>query len=482
MQNLVGQFGFRVWALDEKTMKLKAAVVSHAFATGCKPVYRLQTRLGRVIRATGNHQFRTLREWRRLDALQVGDRIALPRRIPGGDEASLPWPEAALLGHLIGDGCTLPRHVMQYTTREADLAQTVVELSRQVFGDRVRPRIQMERRWYQVYLPAAAHLTHRRRTPVAAWLDKLGVFGFRAHEKRVPEILFEQPAETVAIFLRHLWSTDGCVWPPSEHRRHPIIYYATSSELLARGVQSSLLRVGINARVHAIDQGSKGRTQFHIGVTGHHDILTFASTVGAVGAYKSSALRACQEWVGMRRANTNRDIIPNEVWREWVVPAMERKGMTTRQLQQGLGMAYMGTALYEQNVSRERLGRLASAVGGDEHLTALSSSDIYWDSILSITPDGEEEVYDLTVPGPASFVANDFIVHNSIEQDADTVMLLHRPEMYRSSSSEPVQDEGTVEVIIAKQRNGPIGEVRLTYLKQFMRFENFAIEAPFGAG
>jgi replicative DNA helicase len=63
----------------------------------------------------------------------------------------------------------------------------------------------------------------------------------------------------------------------------------------------------------------------------------------------------------------------------------------------------------------------------------------------------------------------------SIEQDADTVMLLHRPELY-----EPGQDEGIVEVIIAKQRNGPIGEVRLTYLKQFMRYENFAIEGPFG--
>ena len=53
-------------------------------------------------------------------------------------------------------------------------------------------------------------------------------------------------------------------------------------------------------------------------------------------------------------------------------------------------------------------------------------------------------------------------------------MLLHRPEMY-----EPGQHEGTVEVMIAKQRNGPTGEVTLTYLKQFMRFENFAVESPF---
>jgi replicative DNA helicase len=62
----------------------------------------------------------------------------------------------------------------------------------------------------------------------------------------------------------------------------------------------------------------------------------------------------------------------------------------------------------------------------------------------------------------------------SIEQDADTVMLLHRPEMY-----EPGQHEGVLEIHIAKQRNGPTGEVSLTFLKQFMRFENF-VEAPVG--
>jgi replicative DNA helicase len=69
----------------------------------------------------------------------------------------------------------------------------------------------------------------------------------------------------------------------------------------------------------------------------------------------------------------------------------------------------------------------------------------------------------------------------SIEQDADTVMLLHRPELYRTSSDEPVMDEGVVEVIVAKQRNGPIGEIKLAYLKQFMRFENFAVGAPFAS-
>jgi len=65
----------------------------------------------------------------------------------------------------------------------------------------------------------------------------------------------------------------------------------------------------------------------------------------------------------------------------------------------------------------------------------------------------------------------------SIEQDADTVMLLHRPELY-----EPGQHEGVIEVIIGKQRNGPTGEVTLAYLKQFMRFENFAVDRAYGYG
>ncbi len=62
----------------------------------------------------------------------------------------------------------------------------------------------------------------------------------------------------------------------------------------------------------------------------------------------------------------------------------------------------------------------------------------------------------------------------SIEQDADTVLILHRPDRY-----EPGQHEGIIEVIVAKQRNGPTGEVTLAYLKQFMRYEDYAPGTPF---
>jgi replicative DNA helicase len=65
----------------------------------------------------------------------------------------------------------------------------------------------------------------------------------------------------------------------------------------------------------------------------------------------------------------------------------------------------------------------------------------------------------------------------SIEQDADTCMMLHRPGKYEGAA-----EDNIIEVIVAKQRNGPTGDVTLTYLKEFMRFENYAVEGRFDIG
>src|SRR5256885_506512 len=174
IRELEGKTGFRVLAVDTDSWRLEPRTVTRAFATGRKPVYRLTTRLGRQIRATANHKFLAFDGWRRLDDLAPEMRLAVPRALAGPWEQTMPDAELALLGHLIGDGCTLPRHAIQYTTREADLAELVVGLASECFGTAVVPRVKRERQWYQVYLAAADRLTHRKRNPVAAWLDGLG--------------------------------------------------------------------------------------------------------------------------------------------------------------------------------------------------------------------------------------------------------------------------------------------------------------------
>ncbi len=101
--------------------------------------------------------------------------------------------------------------------------------------------------------------------------------------------------------------------------------------------------------------------------------------------------------------------------------------------------------------------------------------DLTWDPITSVEPAGEAEVFDLTVPGLENWLADGIVSHNSgaIEQDADLIVFIYRDEVYNPDT----QRKGIADIIIAKQRNGPIGDFRLTFLGEYTRFENLVAEA-----
>ena len=469
IRELEGKTGFHVLAVDTDSWQLEPRTVTHAFATGTKTVYRLRTRLGHEIRATANHKFLAFDGWRRLDDLAPGMRVAAPRSLGGAGSRTMGDDELALLGHLIGDGCTLPRHAIQYTSKDRDLADAVARFASNVFGDAVRPRVKRERSWYQTYLPASRHLTHHVRNPIASWLTELGVFGLRAPEKSVPTRVFEQDDAGVAVFLRHLWATDGCIWAGSG-RVHPAVWFGSSSETLARDVQSLLLRLDICATRRVISMGMKGLPNHTVTVSGKPDLERFLARVGGVGSRKSAACAEISEQLSEIKANTNRDTIPAAAWRSIVEPARTAGGITTRALQASLGTAYCGSTLYRSGMSRDRAALVAGVVRSEE-MAALALSDVYWDEIVSIEPDGEEEVYDLTVEGLHNFVAENVIVHNSIEQDADVVMFVYRDEYY---NPEDTESAGIAELLVAKHRNGPTDMTKLAFQKRYAKFSDLA--------
>jgi replicative DNA helicase len=186
-----------------------------------------------------------------------------------------------------------------------------------------------------------------------------------------------------------------------------------------------------------------------------------------VGEYKSASLQEALTYLASRPENTNRDVIPKQVWDLHVRPALARNGITHRRLHSEIGTAYAGLTIFKQNLSRERALRVALAAGA-EALRVLAESDVYWDQVVSLEEDGVEEVFDLTVPGPHNFVADDLFVHNSIEQDADMVAFIYRDEVYNPTD----ENKGLAELIIAKHRNGETGTVEMVFLGETTSFRN----------
>jgi replicative DNA helicase len=95
---------------------------------------------------------------------------------------------------------------------------------------------------------------------------------------------------------------------------------------------------------------------------------------------------------------------------------------------------------------------------------------VFWDTVVSVEPDGVEEVFDATVLGTHNFVADGIAVHNSIEQDADMVVLLHREELYERESPRA----GEADFIVAKHRNGPTATITVAFQGHYSRFVDIA--------
>src|SRR5437773_7679878 len=101
--------------------------------------------------------------------------------------------------------------------------------------------------------------------------------------------------------------------------------------------------------------------------------------------------------------------------------------------------------------------------------------DIDWDRIVDVRPAGHEDVFDLTVPGPESWLADGNVSHNSgaLAQDSDVNLYLVRPSVYKGDEIPP-DEQNVAEIIIGKQRNGPTATVKVVFLPQYARFENAA--------
>jgi replicative DNA helicase len=444
--------------------RLTTAHSDLVWCVGKKPVHQLTLASGRRIRATAKHRLFASDGWRQVSDLNVGDRLAIARSMP---EPAVPevWPDdrVALLGQMIGDGSYLKQQPMRYTTGSEECSEIVRRAAEEQFGLKVA-RYAGRGNWHQLLLSGNGN--RWKPAGLNQWFRELGIFGQRSSEKRIPEAAFRLGNNQIALLLRHLWATDGTIYTCKPgHRGGHGVHFSTSSRGLADDVVALLSRFGIIARIQTVTSGYKNPV-YMVWIRGVGPQTIFLTRIGAFGPRVRQAEVLSSALAGVI-ANPNVDTLPEEALQR-VRALMEEQGISRGQMAAMRGYANVNL---DHAPTRTLVAKYAEILQ-DDVLRQSCNSDLFWDRIVAIEEAVEEDVFDLTVPSTANWLADGVVTHNSgsIEQDADMILLIYRDEVYDKNTTK----KGIAEIDLAKHRNGEIGGFLLTFQGQYTRFVNYA--------
>ncbi|UAL32134.1 replicative DNA helicase [Nocardioides rotundus] len=280
----------------------------------------------------------------------------------------------------------------------------------------------------------------------------------------LPGWVFGLPKEQVGLFLRHIWATEGSIGY-DEKRHLGRVYYASNSRRLVDDLSRLLLRFNVFTRIKRVRKQGY-RDGWHLHVYGAENQLRFCEEVGVHGARGVKAERLA-DLLRDVKGNPNLDTVPREVWGRLREVLAEHR--PTPELAAVGASSPVELVETQQTPSRQRLAKVADVLGSAD-LEVLATNDVYWDAIAAIEPLGEVPVYDATVMGTHNFVVNGIAAHNSLEQDADMVILLHRDDVYEKESTRP----GEADLIVAKHRNGPTRDLVVAFQGHYSRFVDMA--------
>jgi len=390
----------------DSTLRYVLRHLTHVFPTGTKPVFRLALASGKTVRATGNHPFLTYDGWTPLAAVPVGTRVAVPRHVPA-------------------------------------------------------PRA----------------LTVLRDDDVVAIGQRLAALG-----EGVPSDAAALPKRQIALLLRTLFGARGEVilldaGDPAEAdadadaapgRAAGLVRLRATGREQLDGVAGLLLRFGISCRVERAERVER----WVLTMDDRDDVRRFLGEIGFAIALRTTLVRADALLAAVQAQSRPEGELSGGGGHAGVWSRVREVLIAEPELVAAGGAASFGAdpcSSVAPHTGGQRMARVASLLA-QAQLDVHAVNDVVWDEVVAVEPDGVEEVFDATVLGTHNFIANGLAVHNSIEQDADMVILLHREDMYEKESPRA----GEADFIVAKHRNGPTDTITVAFQGHYSRFVDMA--------
>ena len=396
--------------------KLKSVCPTAFIDDGIKPCFRVTTALGKSIEVTAVHPFLTIDGWKRLSELNVGDKIGLPRIIPAFGSSEMPEHQIKMLAYLISEGSlSSKKHAIGFTNSDPKLVRDFISAAEKFenilvakydSGGTRTPTYRVVQKKLRNWLNQPG----MSKNSLVAFVKEFGLLGHKSATKFIPSLIFQLPKNSLALFLRTLFSGDGSIFFQSTPT---VAYYSTSKKLVTQ-TQHLLLRFGIISRVknRITKFNKKPYSSWALEITNRESLAIFKNDIGFLGE-KAKRLAELETYSSTITTNPNLDTIPSRVY-NLVYAAKNESGKTWNEAGMLLGYKTPKRAVprFLYAPSRAKL-RIYGEVFESEEVTNIANSDIYWDKITEIQYTGNYQVYDLTVAKTQNFVANDFIIHNT---------------------------------------------------------------------
>lgn len=423
--------------------KLQFTQASEFVDDGIKPVFQVTTRLGRRIETTLTHPFLTLSGWKLLSELQVGDKIAVPRVLP------------------VFGIKNLDNFDWQTIDIASGLPNIVFELDEQNLS---------------IFLQKLLHIDN--------WQLKSIIFQCKSKHviRQIQHLLLRLRQMTQLTQIGDIWQlqhhAESEKWSQNDIYWDEIVsiksvgmkqvYDLTIPEthnFIANDICVHNTSFAMNIAESVAIKEKQPVAVFSMEMPNEQLGMRLISSLGRINQQNVRTGRLeDDDWARITSAISMLSESPLFIDDTPALTPTELRARSRRLArEQGqLGLIVIDyIQLMQASNSREsraaevsEISRSLKALAKELHVPIIALSQL--NRSLEQRPDKRPRMADLRESG-------------GLEQDADLIVFIYRDEVYHEDS----EDKGTAEIIIAKQRNGPIGTVRLTFLGELTRFENY---------